>query len=211
MNPVPYTQPANLRVKPPVPKDGTKGFILSRSLDVHGRPISFAYTGASPVSSGSSIRLDSPLLRKSLNYKSVAAGNAYPLFYDTLFGDLRATLAAATVRARAQSKGLWASDRTNSGLTVSTLPALEQDGVLFPKLFRRLGDYLKNHPGPAGFLAWLAQSQEQVLDLTNTSFTHFDNLLTVSGNTISMQRQPEQIVFVSAKALSTVVNPWLAH
>jgi hypothetical protein len=37
----------------------------------------------------------SPLLRRSLNYRSLLNGHAYPLFYDTLFADLRSALTTA--------------------------------------------------------------------------------------------------------------------
>jgi hypothetical protein len=50
LNPVPYRPPKLLQVKPPVLKDATPGFILSRSLEVNGRPIAFAFTSAPPRS-----------------------------------------------------------------------------------------------------------------------------------------------------------------
>ena len=211
MNPVPYTPPENLRVKPPVAKDGTAGFILSRSLEVHGRPVSFAYTGPPPAVDGSNVRLDAPLLRRSLNFKSLAAGDAYPLFYDTLFGDLRDVLAKTAASARQQRKGLWGSDLSRTGLAVTTRDGLQHTAVVFPKLFRRLTEYLKTNAELTGFLPWLQASQEQVLDLATQNFTHLDNLLTVNGNTITLNRDPEQIVFISAKSTSAKANPWLSH
>src|SRR5215471_8455182 len=69
MNPVPYAPPKNITVKPPVPHDGTRGYILARALEAHGRPVSFAYAGDPTEADGASLTLRSPLLTKSLNYK----------------------------------------------------------------------------------------------------------------------------------------------
>jgi len=82
---------------------------------------------------------------------------------------------------------------------------------VFPKRFRHLSEFLAQQQlgGLAGFLPWLATSEEQVLDLTEGNFTHFDNLVDVTGNTVRLSRRPEEIVFVSAKSASPVVAPWL--
>ena len=91
-----------------------------------------------------------------MNYKLVTDGQAYPLFYDTLFPDLRATLAKAAAQARAAKKGLWGMDVSQTGLAFPDQAALEARAVIFPKLFRRLTEYLTDHDtGPAGFLPWL--------------------------------------------------------
>jgi hypothetical protein len=38
---------------------------------------------------------------------------------------------------------------------------------------------------------------------------HFDNVLGVQEATVRMLRRPEELVFVSAKTVSTTVAPWL--
>jgi hypothetical protein len=210
MNPVPYRPPGNTQVQPPVPKDATPGYILARSLEVNGRPVAFAFEGEPPSPDGSEIFLRAPLLEQSLNFHSLANGHAYPLFYDTLFSDLRSALAQTSSSAREAELGLWETDRSDSGLAVTSQADLEQNGVIFPKLFRRLSDYLDRRPGGlAGFLEWLAETQEQVLDLTTNNFTHFDDVLEVQGNEVSLTLRPEDMVFVSAKAASTAAAPWL--
>jgi len=210
LNPVPYTPPANLRVKPPVDHDAASGHILSRSLEAHGRPVAFAYKGDPPRPDGSEVNVTATLLRKSLNFKLIAGGHAYPLYYDTLFADLRATFTAAAVKARKASKGIWARDASSAGLALSDQAALEADGVVFPKLFRRMTEYLGEHPAePAGFLDWLADKREQVLDTTTNNFTHFDNVVAMNGTKVKLLRLPEQLVFVSAKTTSRAVAPWL--
>lgn len=61
--------------------DGAEGYILSRALDVHGRPVSFVDLGTPSRPDGSTVTLDAALLRKSPNFKALLAGEAYPLFY----------------------------------------------------------------------------------------------------------------------------------
>lgn len=150
-----------------------EGYILSRALEAHGRPVAFAFTGAPAQPDGSSLTLKPKLLKQSLNFKALATGQAYPLYYDTLFVDLRTAFSKAAVVARKQGAGVWKSDLSTAGLKITDQAALEQNGVVFPKLFRRLTEYLNDHPDdPAGFLAWLADKREQVLDLTTNNFTH---------------------------------------
>jgi endonuclease YncB( thermonuclease family) len=53
------------------------------------------------------VSLRAGLLRQSLNYHSLDRGQSYPLFYDTLFADLRTVLAEAATTARQARRGLW--------------------------------------------------------------------------------------------------------
>jgi endonuclease YncB( thermonuclease family) len=202
LNPVNYAPPDEVRVKPPVEKDATPGYILSRSLEVHGRPVSFVFAGDPPpeYEDGEEVNLKIPLLKKSLNYKLIQNGHAYPLFYETLFADLREALAKAAQQAREKKRGLWQYDRSTDGLKVSGQESLETDGVIFPKLFRRLTDYLaESNDEIDGFLEWLQKKKEQVQDLDTLNFTHFDNILELKGNRIKMRQSPEKLVFISAK------------
>jgi hypothetical protein len=212
LNPVPYQPPRNVRVKPPVLKDATEGFILSRSLEINGRPIAFAFTSSPPDPDGAEVFLRTSLLKRSLNYRSLAAGQAYPLFYDTLFADLRGVFTLAAATARQVGSGLWAQDRSQTGLAVISQAELEEQGVVFPKLFRRLSEFLAQQQagGLGGFLPWLAASEEQVFDLTEGNFTHFDNVVAVEGDQVRLLRRPEELVFVSAKTTSPTVAPWLS-
>jgi hypothetical protein len=77
LNPVPYRPPMLLQVKPPVLKDATAGFILSWALEVNGRPFAFAFTSTPPQRDGSEVFLTGTLLKRSLNYRSLAAGQAF--------------------------------------------------------------------------------------------------------------------------------------
>lgn len=212
LNPVSYKPPDHITVQPPAAHDGTKGFILTRSLEAHGRPVAFAFAGDPPGADGSELVLTLPLLRKSLNYRSLARGYSYPLFYDTLFADLRNEFIRATLAARSAGRGVWASDLSMSGCTAKDQADLEQHAVVFPKLFRRLTSYLATGArSVAGFPVWLKSDNEQVLDLISGNFTHFDNVLKLTRSKVRLTQQPETLVFVSAKTSSPAVAPWLQH
>lgn len=75
----------------------------------------------------------------------------------------------------------------------------------------RLVEYLRSEAdGAAGFLPWLAATEEQVLDLTTTGVTHFDAVLSVSrAGRVKMVRRPEELVFLSAKTSRPSVAPWV--
>ena len=212
MNPVNYKPPDDVTVNPPAAHDGTEGYILSRALEVHGRPVAFAYKGTPPAADGTQVTLKPALARQSLNYKSLAAGNSYPLFYDSLFADLRATFTKAAETARKAKQGLWAKDRTTKGITAVDQADLEQHAYVFPKLFRRLTSYLATGATSLdGFLAFLQADKEQVLDLTSGNFTHFDNVVSVKNGKVELTQPPETLVFVSAKTTSKTASPWLSH
>ena len=211
LNPVPYRPPEHVRVQPPVSRDATRGYILARALEANGRPVAFAFTGDAPGADGGELFLKPPLLRTSLNFRSVQNGHAYPLFYDTLFADLRSTLASAARSARKARKGLWPSDRSRTGVAATSQAVLERDGVLFPKLFRRLTTFLAENDRPLSeFPGFLAETREQLLDLDSGNFTHFDNIVSIERGRVSLKLDPEGIVFVSAKPKTTGRAPWLA-
>jgi hypothetical protein len=98
------------------------------------------------------------------------------------FADLRSALTTAAANARSAGKHLWPRDRSQDGLTVADQADLEQDGVIFPKLFRRLTEFLTEPQGGLGdFLGWLKKTEEQVVDLVANTFTHYDNVVSVTS------------------------------
>jgi len=200
LDPVSYKPPENIRVQPPAPHDGARGYILSRSLEVHGRPVSFVFAGDPPGQDGAQRYLDADLLRRSLNHEMLVAGQAYPLFYDTLFADLRAELAAAAQQAKLAGRGIWVADRTLAGVHAGSIAELESSGVIFPKLFRRLSEFFGGGGKPLGkFRAWVAAKEERVFDLDTTNNTHFDTYIDVTDGVVKLTKSPDRLVFVSAK------------
>jgi hypothetical protein len=58
------------------------GYVLARMTDDQsGRPICFAYAGATARGDGSDVFLDPPMLRTSVNYRQMRDGFAYPLYF----------------------------------------------------------------------------------------------------------------------------------
>ena len=201
LNPVPYKPPHGVTVAPPVERDAAPGYILTRTLEVNGRPVAFAFAGAAPEADGTTVTLTVPWLRQSLNYQLLRAGHAYPLFYETLFADLRREMARATRLARYWKRGLWPRDASLTGIAATGVADLEANGVLFPKLFRRLAEFWAQNPGAAldALPAWLERTREQVLDLITLNFTHFDNVVVVKDSVVRLAQPPETLVFISAK------------
>jgi hypothetical protein len=108
--------------------------------------VAFAFAGPPPSPDGTEVFLRPAQLRRSLNYRSLAAGHAYPLFYDTLFADLRQLLTQAAAAARQAMLGLWPADRSTGGLAVTSQTDLEQGGVSSPSCFVGLATSLASSP-----------------------------------------------------------------
>ena len=112
------------------------GYILARMVDPHGRPICIAFGGSIDSNDGSEILLDQAMVRNSVNYKQMAAGYGYPLYYDTLFADLRETFNEALRSAKQSSKGYWTTDATTKGVNVSDASSLSTMDPIWPKLWK---------------------------------------------------------------------------
>jgi hypothetical protein len=177
--------------------DGTRGYILARSVEKNGRPVSFVYAGNPPESDGSDVMLEAERLRDSFNYAALARGLAYPTYYRGLFSDLREALSAAAEEARNDGRGVFGEDRTNEGFRASNLSSITSQSVILPKLFRRLSEYMVNFGTAVGFKEKLEQSGEPVLDLLTSNFTHFDTFVEQAegSDEIRLTRLPEELVF----------------
>ena len=188
----------------PNENDISRGYILTRLIGPYGRPICFVFAGEAPENNGDSIHLDVERMQESVNFHLIQAGVVYPLFYDTLFFDLREFIAAAASSARTNAIGFWPNDQTNNGVTwggPSSLPNLDP---IFPKLWRRLEDYTQNRGFEDevdtldAFIDFLGlKKQDRLLILSESRFTDLDNIINVNENTVSMSYAPENLVFWS--------------
>jgi endonuclease YncB( thermonuclease family) len=177
-------------------QDGTRGYILARTVEKYGRPVAFVYAGDPPEKDGAEVILDVERLRDSYNYLAIAEGLAYPTYYRGLFSDLRDALTAAVKNARKEGLGIHQADKTNDGFKASSLRSITEQHPILPKLFRRLSEYMVNYGTAKGFKKKLAQSREPVLDLKTSNFTHFDTFIKEdSGPKIKLTRLPEELVF----------------
>lgn len=199
-------------------RDGRSAYILTRATDKYGRPIAFLGAGDPGGSDGSDVRLDSAGLAATYNHAALSEGLAYPTFYQQLFSDLRQALTDAAVAARAGDLGLWSHDRTTAGFDASGLAVITDEVAILPKLFRRLAAHMVATGSALGFREVLAASQEPVLDLRDSNFTHLDTFVEQEGTRLRMTRQPEELVYDPmplrpadhfARLLATVESPLL--
>jgi endonuclease YncB( thermonuclease family) len=179
----------------------TQGYILTRFADTHGRPVAFAYAGTSDQADLSDVFVNEDLLRQSANFQLMAQGLVYPTYYSKLFPDLRTALTAAAAQARTEKAGVWEADATTDGATITSLPALGDELVILPKLFRRLVDFVALGAGSVamdGFLEFLATRDDRLFVLSDGHATGLDTITQVQGQTVRLTRPPEDLVFLEA-------------
>lgn len=170
------------------------GYILARMTDdASGRPIAFVFAGTSPQKDGSSVLLDRAWLRQSVNVKQAEAGFAYPLYYNTLFAIFREEIDQAMARARKNKAGYWPLDRTVTGVTVTGYKDLAVIPPIWPKLWRRLEEFLRQAGSLAGFVAFLERRNERVDILPLMEERGLHDLVEVQGNTVRLLERPEHI------------------
>jgi hypothetical protein len=175
-----------------------RGYVLARMTDDQsGRPIAFAFAGQASRADGSQVTLRVPLLRQSVNYKQMEAGFAYPLYYDTLFRDLREGFNAALAVGKTQPNGYFPTDATMTGVVVTSRADLATIPPIWPKLWRRLDEYLRRGAPLSGFKAWLAQRNERIDVLPAMEQRGMDALVDVTGNTVRLLENPENLRVVS--------------
>jgi endonuclease YncB( thermonuclease family) len=175
------------------------GYILTRFADEYGRCVSFLFTGPPPGEDLSQLFLTPDQVRASVNVSLLADGMTYPTYYSKLFPDLRAAMTDAVHAARSAGTGLWPSDVTTTGFTVTGEATITTDVVILPKLFRRLADYLALNDGNsslAGLPTFLASQNDRLVVIPEGRFTGFDNVIEVSGQQVRLLYPPEDLVFM---------------
>lgn len=198
----PYSSNATARHLELIGAAGGPGYVLSRQLDGNGRPVAFVFVGETPEPDGQVVFLSPDRLLGSVNYRLVAEGHAYPMYYETLFADLRQVFSDATAQARKQQLGVHAADASGQGIVWTGLAGLGQLPPIFPKLYRRLEDYAthRDYRDIAGnldsFIEFLRfMKPERVFLTEQATMTGFDNVLEVSGDRVRLLHKPETLVF----------------
>lgn len=174
--------------------EGSAGYIVARAVEKNRRPVAFVFAGPCPEPDGAELLLTPERVRESVNHRLVAAGLAYPTYYEKLFYDLRDAFTEAVRAACAAGRGVWRDDRSRA-VEVGGVDDLTQRFTILPKLFRRLCDHLAAGGAVADFRAYLARRSEEVLVLSRGQRTHYDTLVEVSGHTVSLTVPPEDLVF----------------
>lgn len=175
-------------------KPEPEGYVLARMTDdKSGRPVSFAFAGTTSLLDGSEIRLTPAILRSSVNYKQMRDGYAYPLYYNTLFADLRNEFNKALNTARKSSRGYWPKDATQHGVLVKGKDGLATIRPIWPKLWRRLEEYLRTNRSLSGFVSWLGQKNERIDVLSIMEERGLQDLVMVNGNNVRLSEAPENL------------------
>lgn len=180
-------------------ENGRPGYILSNQIEKNGRPVCFIFTGDPDDADGSEIVLDAETLQNSVNYQLLAAGFVYPLFYDTLYKELRDRLVEAVATARQKELGIWTEDATNQGFTVKPPVNLAKLEPIFPKLWRRLETFYRRPSNQdqtvKQFLESLAQGSDRLFTIPDQRSIKFSTALEVKGNKLKIQYKPEEMIF----------------
>lgn len=179
-------------------KDGTEGYLLSNEIEPYGRPVSFVYTGEPEEDDGSEVFLDNKWVKKSVNYKIIKEGLAYPTYYENFYPEIREEFNKVTTKARKNKKGIWPLDKTNSGLLISA-ESITEDNIVLPKLFRRLVGYLKKGDKDKGFLKYLEDDKDPVQVLPSEEITYLHKILTVDDNKVKLIPKIEDLIFKEKK------------
>jgi endonuclease YncB( thermonuclease family) len=170
------------------------GYVLSRMTDdKSGRPIAFVFAGACPWADGSSVTLTPSKLRSSVNYKQVRDGFAYPLYYNTLFSELREEFNKALKAAKQAGRGYWPTDRTMQGVTIKGPASLASIDPIWPKLWRRLQEFLRKSKPMSQFVAFLEAKNERIDLLDVMEERGLQNVVKVAGKKVSLTEKPENI------------------
>ena len=185
------------------PTDEADGYILANQIGPKGRPICFVFSGSAEEEDGESVFLTVERMKESVNYKLIEAGAAYPLFYDTLFTDLRSELATATKNARTAEIGFWPNDKTNIGVIWTGAASLPNLDPIFPKLWRRLEKYTQNRDFRDesdtldAFIDFLEANRDRLIIISESRPTDLDNIIEVDAATVRLPILPEDILFLS--------------
>ena len=141
--------------------------------------------------------LDGQMLRKSVNFQQAQEGFAYPLYYNTLFAALREEFNSAIAHARQQGLGYWPHDKTQQGVTIKGHSDLASIPPIWPKLWRRLDEYLKEHNSLTGFIDFLEESNERVDILSIMEERGLQDLVEVQSHLVRLTEPPENLRVVA--------------
>lgn len=179
-----------------------RGHVLTNQLGPNGRPIVFAFAGEHDAEDGSSVFATAEDIMPSINVRQLELGLAYPLFYDTLFDDLRERCREVSLAARREQRGLWPADRTLE--VVAFDPDLAALPPIWPKLWRRIEAYVRDETlfdddRPFSNLALFMRLQrdERVAVGDSPRFTGLDDLVSTSDDTVRLVVDPHDLVLVS--------------
>jgi len=188
--------------------DRVPGVVLAQMAEANGRPVSYILLGgdADRISRRTDyVRVTDALLRKTVNYRLVEAGQVYYTVYTSTPFRHRRLLRQAALQARTAQRGVWAQDRTKEFLLVDQSSINVAGQLILPKLFRRCTDYLKAvAKGFDGNLTdWMVEvsksrsrSENDLVLINDTIEVTFADLILQRNRTIAFQGDLLDITFI---------------
>jgi hypothetical protein len=181
-----------------------RGYVLVRGLDRHGRLVGYAFRGRRPGNhedlSENEVDLDEIL--NSTNWALLRQGLAYCSFHSRMEGDLRDVLADAVAYAQERGRGVWPRDATEKGLNLGTPEEIRVGTVVYPRLFRRLAEYLEREGidlheqiDPHALPGFLRTHDEEVFLLSEERAAEFSSLVWIEDRRVGMDLSGAGILF----------------
>lgn len=181
-----------------------RGYILVRGLDHRGRLVGYAFRGRRPEHHQDLYEkgVDLEEILNSVNWALLRQGLAYCSFHSRMEADLRDVLADAAVYAQERGRGVWPRDVTVDGLHLGTPEELLVGTVVYPRLFRRLAEYLEREGidlheqiDPRAFPGFLRTHDEEVFLLSEEQTAEFSSLIRIDDRRVSMELSGADILF----------------
>lgn len=155
--------------------DAVSGAILTKAADANGRPVAYVLLAeaAQNLDRKDEIKVNTNLLKKTLNVALLSQGLAYYTVYTSTPLSHRRLLRQVALKAREENLGVWAEDATSEFELVDRDSITAPQGkLILPKLFRRSIDYLK--AVDKGFIGNL---KDWLLDNSRSSRNENDRVL----------------------------------
>jgi endonuclease YncB( thermonuclease family) len=174
--------------------DGKTGFIASASIDRFGRPVSYVFPKNVQLTDGAVMNSSELPVEDSVNFQLAREGLVYPTFYTTTDKVFAEKIRAVVARARATKRGIWSIDRT-SDFTLLDIRTLQEDNLIFPKLFRRLVGFYENYSDFNKLEEYMKKQRDNLVLWDGAKKKSLADLMTFEGRRIRISTPVEDILF----------------
>jgi hypothetical protein len=156
--------------------------------------VSYVFPRTAKLTDGAVMDSETLPLEKSVNFLLAREGLVYPTFYTTTDRTFAEKLRAVVTRARKTKRGIWSIDRTPD-FQLFDIRTLQEDVLLFPKLFRRLVSFFQNYSEFDKLEDYLKKQRDNLVLWDGTKVRSLADLMTVKGRRLQMKTPVEDILF----------------
>ena len=178
--------------------DSTSGYIACAENDVFGRPISYIFSKNALLEDGAEMPANQLPIKQSINYSLVKEGIVYPTFYTTTEPIVVDAFFQRVRYSRRSRRGIWAIDKS-MGFKLWNINTIQQDVVIFPKLFRRFASFFKHRSDINTFMDFLEDNPDPI-QLRDGTITTLRELIYKEGNKYGLKIEPEYFNFIPKKS-----------